>query len=347
MIYSFAATLMAFIIFIGRPLAAFGKIEKALWFFQHFEIKRLIFVSISIILGITSLIINYNNSSVIFLFTVSLIFSALVFLMDFKIMFPEINYVEKGSAENLQIEPDQKMIGVTVDKTSVAYPLEVLIPRHVINDRIGNKSILISYCALCRSALIFDASVSDNSLYFTVAGVWRRNMIMVDDYSHSIWQQATGECIYGKFNGKKLTLLSGENTKWHSWHNKHPHTLYAYHFKEARRGFTSRKMMLKGLDFATNRITPPGKTKLMGLPPREVVFGIDYNNIQRAYPLNVIVDKNEFEDDFGDKALILNFDRTGEFLYAEEPGSEVAVKVEKHWWLGWKEFHPNTEIYGT
>ncbi len=347
MIYSFAATFIAFIIFIGRPLAAFGKIEKALWFFQYFETKRLIFVSISIVLGTTSLIINYNNSVVVFLFTVSIIFNVLVFLMDFKLIFPEINYVEKGSAENLEIEPNKKIIGVTVDKTSVSYPLEVLIPRHIINDTIENKSILISYCALCRSALIFEASISDKSLYFTVAGVWRRNMIMVDDYSHNIWQQATGECIYGKLKGEKLKLLSGENTTWHSWYIKHPQTLYAYSFKESRKGFISKKIMLKGLNFATKKITPPGKTKLIGLPPREVVFGIDYNNIQRAYPLTVIAEKDVFKDIFGSKVLILKFDKYGEFLFAKEAESGNAIKVEMHWWLGWKEFHPDTEIYGT
>ena len=347
MIYSIIATILSFIIFIGRPLAAFGKVEKALWFFQHFEIKRVIFVAISMVLGTSSLLLNYQNPTVIFLFAVSVVFNALVFLMDFKLIFPEINQVEKGSANNLKIKPEEKIIGVVVNNTAFAYPLDVLIPRHIINDTIENNSVLISYCALCRSALVFDASISGKALYFSVAGVWRRNMIMVDDYSQSIWQQATGECIYGKFKGEKLHLLSGENSTWHSWRSKHPQSFYAFSFQEARRGFTSRKMMLKGLEFATNKITPPGKTKLIGLPPREVVFGIAYNNIQRAYPLNVIVDKNEFEDDFGDKVLILNFDKTGEFLYAKEPVSEVAVKVEKHWWLGWKEFHPNTEIYGT
>nr|WP_279237194.1 DUF3179 domain-containing (seleno)protein [Alkaliphilus pronyensis] len=83
-----------------------------------------------------------------------------------------------------------------------------------------------------------------------------------------------------------------------------------------------------------------------GLPPRAVVFGIDYNNIQRAYPLSSIADKNVFVDNFGDKVLILSFDKNGGFLYAKEPDSQSTIIVEKHWWLGWKEFHPETEIYG-
>ncbi len=77
-------------------------------------------------------------------------------------------------------------------------------------------------------------------------------------------------------------------------------------------------------------VIPPGKTKLIGLPPREVVFGIDYNNIQRAYPLTAIVDKEVFEDSFGGKVLVLKFDKTGEFLSAEEPASGTLIIVEKH-----------------
>ncbi len=347
MILSVVSFLLALIIFLGRPLAAFGKIEKALWFFHHFEVKRMLFVSLSIVLGAVALSFNYDNNIVQTLFIFSLIFDVLVFLMDFKYIFPEIRHVEKNTSNNLDIKPDERVIGAVVDETSVAYPLKVLIPRHIINDKINNKPILISYCALCRSALIFDASVSDNNLYFSVAGVWRRNMIMVDHYSKSIWQQATGECIYGKLKGEKLNLLSGENTTWQSWYSKHPQSLYATGFREARTGYASRKAMLKGLDLATSKITPPGRTELTGLAPREVVFGIDYNNIQRAYPLAAIDDKKQFEDTFGDKILSLTFDKSGEFLFAKELESQADIIVEKHWWLGWKEFHPETEIYRT
>lgn len=96
------------------------------------------------------------------------------------------------------------MIGAVVKNTAIAYPLNALIPRHIINDVVENTPVLVSYCALCRSALVFDASIENESLKFSVAGVWRRNMIMIDNISQRIWQQATGKCIYGRFNASSV-----------------------------------------------------------------------------------------------------------------------------------------------
>lgn len=346
MLLSIISILISFTIFAGRPVAAFGKVEKALWFFSYFETKRIVFVVLAISIGLISVFINPENTVARILLVPTVIFCTLAFLMDFKYIFPEINHVEKDLPQDNTPSVDEKIIGVVAENTPVAYPHNVVIPRHIINDKIKNTHILISYCALCRSALIFDSSVENIHLSFTVAGVWRRNMVMVDNHTQSVWQQATGECIYGKYKGKKLNLLSGENTTWGTWHTNHPKSLFAHKFKEARRGYVSREVMLKGLYFATTRITPPGKTNLKGLPTRETVFGIDYNGIQRAYPISKIIDKKDFEGKFGDKILHLSYDKSGEFLYARENVSDLDIKVEKHWWLGWKEFHPETEIFG-
>ena len=51
-----------------------------------------------------------------------------------------------------------------------------------------------------------------------------------------------------------------------------------------------------------------------------------------------------FTDEFKGKELELNFNEKSESLTATAPDSSD-VLVEKHWWLGWKEFHPNTEIW--
>lgn len=345
MIFSIASILLAFSIAFGRQTAVFGKIKNSLWFFSNYELKRTIFSVISISLGLCAWFLMPKNATIIVLLIASIALIILSFLFDFKYIFPEVKKVERKLGTQLDISGDTEIIGVSIKNTPVAYPLEVVIPRHIINDTIEDINVVVSYCAICRSGLIFNAELDGVKLYFKVSGVWRRNMIMIDDQSKSLWQQATGECIYGKHKGKHLELLSGENTNWNSWSEKHPNTEFAFKCIEARKGYLSRKGMIKGLNFITPKITPPGFTDLNDLPIRETVFGITFNGISRAYPKSEIERLTTFIDQYNEKKLSLNYDRSSEYLTAIDTESYKQIIVEKHWWLGWKEFHPNTEIW--
>ncbi|WP_203258842.1 DUF3179 domain-containing (seleno)protein [Hyunsoonleella ulvae] len=339
------AFLIAFTIAFGRQTAVFGKVKQSLWFFSNYEFKRIVFSLTSIVFGLLSWVLTPSNAIINALLITALLLIILSFLFDFKYIFPEVKKVERELGSKLNISGETEIIGISIKNLSVAYPLDVVIPRHIINDNIEGINIVVSYCAICRSALIFSAELEGEKLYFKVSAVWRRNMVMIDDQSKSLWQQATGECIYGKYKGKHLKLLSGENTNWNSWVTKHPNSEFAYKCIEARKGYSSRGGMLKALNFITPKITPPGFTDLKGLPTRETVFGISYNGISRAYPKSELKNKTIFSDTFDKKKLNLKYDQLSEYLTATDAETKEEIIVEKHWWLGWKEFHPNTEIW--
>ena len=345
MILAILSFLFAFAIAFGRQTAVFGKVKQSLWFFPNYELKRIVFALISITLGSLSLFLTPSNQTVNTLLITAAILVVLSFVFDFKYIFPEVNKVERKLGALQNIEGNTQIIGVSIANISIAYPLEVVIPRHIINDIVGVQNIVVSYCAICRSALIFNSEIEGEQLYFKVSAVWRRNMVMIDDQSKSLWQQATGECIYGKYKGQKLGLLSGENTNWNSWVNKYPDSQFAYKCMEARKGYLSRKGMTKGLNFITPKITPPGFTNLQGLQIRETVFGITYNGISRAYPMSELENVSIFTDQFNEKELDFEYDKSSEYLSAVDPETNEQIITEKHWWLGWKEFHAETEIW--
>ncbi len=345
MILAILSVLAAFVIAFGRPSAVFLKIKPSLWFFSNFEKKRIYFSISSILLGVAAILFNRNLDSGIFLLALSLLFLMTTYIFDFKYIFPEVKSVQKVFGTSLEIPGTKKIIGVNKGSHSVAYPLDVIMARHIINDVFEGNTILVSYCALCRSGLVFSSELDGRRLYFKVAGVWRRNMIMVDDQTQSLWQQATGECIYGMLKGKRLELLSGEQTTWQSWLEKHPTSMYANKLEEARSGYLSVEKMLKGLELTTTRILPPGFTDISQLPAREIVFGVDFNGVSKAYPRSRLKDGMNFDDNFGDKTVKFHFDKESDYLSATVDGTDKSVIVEKHWWLGWKEFHPQTTIW--
>ena len=345
MIYAIISILLAFIIAFGRQSAVFGKIEQSLWFFSNYETKRLYFSISSILFGGLAFYFHPENDVIWRLIACSLFLITVSYLFDFKYIFPEVKFVIKETGKKLSIKKETEVLGTEIGNIAIAYPLEVIMARHIINDQIDLKGIVASYCAICRSGLIFSSEIDNTILYFKVSGVWRRNMIMVDNKTQSLWQQATGECIYGKLKGKQLTLLSGENTNWKAWAKKHPNSLYATKCTEARKGYLSIKSMMKPLKFATRKMTPPGFTNLDGLHKRETVFGIHFNGISKAYPANKLVESVEFYDSFDSKTIKLKYDAEAKYLQAINVDDEKQLIVEKHWWLGWKEFHSETQIW--
>ncbi len=352
MIFALLSLLTALAIAFGRHTAVFAKVKASLWFFSNFERKRLIFSLLTIVLGGLAFYQSPHSSFVFGVEFSTFLLLCFAFVFDMKYVFPEVNKVIRKKATAVQIAPDAAIVGLAIGKKSVAYPLDVLIPNHLILDKIGEDSVLISFCALCQSALAFDRKINNDILYFKVAGVWRRNMIMYDTKSHSLWQQATGLCIYGSKKGQQLPLLSGENTNWEAWSEKHPQTEFAADCIPARKGYLSREFMLKSMQkmitkilLRSNKAFVPGYADLSDLPVREMVFGIHFNGIDRAYPISKLDNITTFIDDFGGQKINCSYNPKSNYLTATEAINNQAIIVEKHWWLGWKEFHMETEIW--
>ena len=68
--------------------------------------------------------------------------------------------------------------------------------------------------------------VRDETLDFGHRGwLLDESFIFYDRKYDSLWVQATGRCISGKFNGEQLTTLPVTHTTWGEWRALHPDTL--------------------------------------------------------------------------------------------------------------------------
>ncbi len=88
------------------------------------------------------------------------------------------------------------------------YPLAILTRHEVVNDRIGDVPLVVTFCPLCNTALSFDRRVDGEVLRFGVSGLLRgSDLVMWDDRTTSLWQQITGESIVGELAGTELELI--------------------------------------------------------------------------------------------------------------------------------------------
>ncbi|MGI9597994.1 MAG: DUF3179 domain-containing (seleno)protein [Acidimicrobiales bacterium] len=108
---------------------------------------------------------------------------------------------------------------------SWAYPVKILNSHEIVNDELSGQPILISYCPLCGSGVVFDRRLGDRTLSFSNTSALHQNdMVMVDRETGSYWWQLAGRAIVGGLDGETLTALPAETTNWHSWRSRHPDT---------------------------------------------------------------------------------------------------------------------------
>jgi hypothetical protein len=111
-------------------------------------------------------------------------------------------------AELTNVGPLEPVISLIIDGEARAYPLAILLWHEIVNDTVGGVPVLVSYCPLCNSGVVFDRRVGDQALDFGNTGRIRRfDMVMYDRQTESWWQQFSGGSIVGELTGTKMKLI--------------------------------------------------------------------------------------------------------------------------------------------
>jgi len=86
-----------------------------------------------------------------------------------------------------------------------AYPLSIMLWHEIVNETIGGDALLITYCPLCNSGVVFLRGVEGRLLTFGNTGRLRNlDMVMYDHQTESWWQQFSGRAIIGTLSGATM-----------------------------------------------------------------------------------------------------------------------------------------------
>ncbi len=124
----------------------------------------------------------------------------------------------------LQHELDERLplkswvLGLVADNQTRAYPVDVIERQKVINDRLGDSSVVI-FC-VDDYMQVFDSCIDrDNTLTFAASDQADR---FLDAESGSEWS-ATGACVSGTYEGRQLSAIPHYNKIfWYVWSDYFP-----------------------------------------------------------------------------------------------------------------------------
>ena len=110
---------------------------------------------------------------------------------------------------------DERVIGVVVGGKARAYPVSMLTRHELVNDLLGGKPILISYCPLCGTGIVYYRRVEGQLYYFAVSGLlYRSDLLMYDLETESLWSQIGAEALVGPSLGSRHAGVAAKRATW-------------------------------------------------------------------------------------------------------------------------------------
>ena len=233
-------------------------------------------------------------------------------------------------------------IGLFVGGEARFYPYRILVWHEIVNDTIQGKPVLVTYCPLCATGIVFDRTVDGRAEEFGVSGrLWQSNLLMYNRASsaadESLWSQVLGEAVVGAHTGKTLAVIPSDIMRWGEWKRVYPETLVLTTKTGASRDYArdpygdyySSESILFGSQFRDER-----------LHPKALVHGIRVGETYKAYPITALPEGTFIDTVDGRTVTVSNVGGVIRFALEGESLSSIPS-----FWFSWLAVHPETELY--
>jgi hypothetical protein len=229
-----------------------------------------------------------------------------------------------GRFEPPTLVDSDTVVGVDVGSVTRAYPLAVLTWHEVVNDTLptpdGDLPLLVTYCPLCRSAVVADRAVDGSVTRFGVSGyLYESDLVMYDTATDSLWSQVLARAIRGPETGAALALRPNTLATWGEWRNAHPDTevllpppasgtvvgRVAHNYdRSPYRGNGRPSIVSVGIpDDIDTRI-----------PPNVTVLGVAHGGTARAYPADRVAEAGVVNDRVAGLPVVVTTTSGGELV---------------------------------
>lgn len=281
--------------------------------------------------------------------------------MSAESMFHEPATLRYANTDDTDLPDDALVIGITHEGESRAYPIRYLTFHHQVHDSLGGKHVMVTYCSVCRSGIVFapDSMVGEGK--FRLVGMDQWNAMFEDSETGSWWAQATGECVAGELKGKQLEVYPSEQLSFGEWKKRHPDGKVMLPDPEDAAEYYDGSFD-NGTTTSSLEYTDTASWK-----DKSWVIGVEHNGSYRAYDWNQLVRERAIQDNLGGDDIVINIDEDNlnynVYLYSQEKefsvsGSDTTLNFGYHpgftmtpiparqlFWHTWKTFYPLTTRY--
>jgi len=202
---------------------------------------------------------------------------------------------------------NEPVIAVDLEGEARAYPLQILTWHEIVNDTIDDLPVLVSFCPLCNSAIVFERVVNGEPTEFGTSGLLRNSdLIMYDRQTESLWQQFTGNAIVGDQVGNQLTFLPSSLISFDDFRSAYPDGVVLSRETGFNRPYGQNPYV--GYDTIGGRDPFLFRGEIDGRLPaveRVVTVSLEDEGIDVAYPLSTLSELGVINDKQGSQNLVV------------------------------------------
>ncbi len=243
------------------------------------------------------------------------------------------------------LKDEDRILGLSQGGDAKAYPIKILNWHEIVNDTIGGKPVVVTYCPLCGTGIGFEAAVQGRPHTFGVSGLlYQSDLLMYDHQTQSLWSQISMEAVAGPLTGSKLRHIFLEHTTWGEWRVAHPATLVLAtktgYFRDYDRdpylGYAQREELM----FDTKHFDPR-------YHPKEWVLGVEVKGAFKAYPFAELKKvKGPLTDQINGQKVRIHFNPRALSASVTDADGRPMPSVMA-FWFAWYAFHPDTQVFQT
>ena len=252
-------------------------------------------------------------------------------------------FITADKASRTFLKDGDRIIALVVSGKKKAYPIKILNWHEVVNDSIGGRHVVVTFCPLCGTGMVFDANAAGRQLNFGVSGLlYQSDVLLYDRQTESLWSQIKQEAVTGKLIGTRLELLPSTQTTWGAWKKQHPDTFVLSTQTGKVRDYE--RDPYEGYYTSRDIIFSVGKLNHR-FHPKEQVLGVELEGFAKAYPFSQLARvKSPFKDKIGKKTVTVTYDsKSRTATIKDSSGKELPSVIG--FWFAWYAFHKDTQIY--
>ena len=284
---------------------------------------------------------------------------------------------------NKYLEDSDLVLGLSINGDVRAYPLQILVWHEIVNDKVGDVPVAITYCPLCFTNQVFNRTLDTGQIleFGTSGKLYNSNLVMYDRTTKSLWSQAMAQGIVGKLAGVKLDRIPFDIAYWKEWKQLYPDSKVLSRDTGSTRPYGADPY---GDYYANGDVLFPVSNRDDRLGLKEIVIGFENNGQYKAFKLQEIENKKAKNDQVNGKPIALfslhpfmvrayhpvvngkvlefsynakdqnfidkqtnslwNFE--GKAISGQMKGKQlIRLPYDEGFWFEWVAFHPKTELY--
>jgi len=242
------------------------------------------------------------------------------FVMAADAMFKQPKQLLLVSAASNKVDSNRLVLGVSINGEAKAYPIRFLGYHHHIQDTVGGKPIMVTYCTVCRTGRVFEPIVNGEKEKFRLVGMDHFNAMLEDATTKSWWRQVTGEAIAGKLKGQQLPEVYSTQTSLADWLQLNPGSLIMQADTNFIKSYDSTFKFESGT--STSKLTG---TDSLSWKDKSWVIGVKAGKESKAYDWNQLKKEKLIQDKIGATPVLVVLSKNDKSFFAFERPNENSI----------------------